>query len=281
MSADNTTQLDIAPLVVIVSETLDPRVRRRLEAEQQADIKTYEDLSRDLQMSEDINKIRQQVADNEEVDPFKKPEPTENQNDQSDAQNPQQQDNNNNNNSNNGDNNNQNNDNNSGGNNDNNDGGNDGGDSNNDNKNDSNNDDTSGNDDNNGGDEDLESIFEHHGSPRPREDYMRGLVKNYLALESSDGDVPELEHIKCFVHVDLGRNRADDKSLAAVQSLKDPENTIAYISEELSPNAESTLRSRAAAEALSGRGVKVFYDLEQVIDYLNELYDVVSGRKKG
>ena len=46
MSADtSTTKLDVAPLTVIVSEGLDPRVRRKMEAEQQADVKTYQNLS--------------------------------------------------------------------------------------------------------------------------------------------------------------------------------------------------------------------------------------------
>jgi hypothetical protein len=41
------------------------------------------------------------------------------------------------------------------------------------------------------------------------------------------------------------------------------------------------LRARKVAETLSSRGVKVFYDLDEAMEYLNELFDVVSGRKKG
>ena len=80
MSADNANKIDISPLTVVVSEALDPRVRRKLEAEQQADVKTYEELTRSMQVQEDLNKIRQQVdsKDDDEADPFKQPEATEN-----------------------------------------------------------------------------------------------------------------------------------------------------------------------------------------------------------
>ena len=80
MSADNANKIDISPLTVVVSEALDPRVRRKLEAEQQADVKTYEELTRSMQVQEDLNKIRQQVdsKDADEADPFKQPEATEN-----------------------------------------------------------------------------------------------------------------------------------------------------------------------------------------------------------
>lgn len=62
MSADtSTTKLDVAPLTVIVSEGLDPRVRRKMEAEQQADVKTYQEMTRDMEVQEDLNKIKQEV----------------------------------------------------------------------------------------------------------------------------------------------------------------------------------------------------------------------------
>ena len=57
----NTTKIDIAPLTVIVSEGLDPRVRRKMEAEQQADVKTYQEMTRDMEVQEDLNKIKQEV----------------------------------------------------------------------------------------------------------------------------------------------------------------------------------------------------------------------------
>ena len=87
MSETNTSKIDIAPLTLVVSEALDPRVRRKLEAEQQADVKTYKELTRSLEVQEDLNKIRQEVEkDGEEADPFKAPDATENQPQQADEQ---------------------------------------------------------------------------------------------------------------------------------------------------------------------------------------------------
>ena len=77
--SDNSSKLDIAPLTVIVSDALDPRVRRKLEAEQQADVKTYEEMTRHMEMQDDLAKIKDEVASKgDESDPFDKPEPVEN-----------------------------------------------------------------------------------------------------------------------------------------------------------------------------------------------------------
>lgn len=277
MSADTgTAKLDVAPLTVIVSEGLDPRVRRKMEAEQQADVKTYQEMTRDMEVQEDLNKIKQEVDEKgEESDPFKEPESVENQNAQADATNPtpaaepaaqpdagqhpaqqpapadnsqQQQQ-------------------------------------------------AqpaapadgagqspasaAGNDTNaGGGDDDLSSAFESHGMNLPP-DLLRRVLKDYIKMESGDHDIGSLDHIKTFVYVDLGQNNVKGDTLESVQTLRDPENTIIVISEDGSPDADTTLRARKVAETLSNRGVKVFYDLDEAMDYLNELFDVVSGRKKG
>lgn len=277
MSADTgTTKLDVAPLTVIVSEGLDPRVRRKMEAEQQADVKTYQEMTRDMEVQEDLNKIKQEVDEKgEESDPFKKPESVENQTAQADAANPapatepaaqsdanqqpaqqpapadnsqQQQQ-------------------------------------------------AqpaapadaagqspapaAGNDANTGeGDDDLSSAFESHGMSLPP-DLLRRVLKDYIKMESGDHDIGSLDHIKTFVYVDLSQNNVKGDTLESVQTLRDPENTIIVINEDGSPDADTTLRARKVAETLSNRGVKVFYDLDEAMDYLNELFDVVSGRKKG
>lgn len=277
--ADNTTKLDIAPLTIIVSDALDPRVRRKLEAEQQADVKTYEEMSRSMELQEDLNKIKQEVEDKgEENDPFKQPEATE---ENAPAQQPENpapaanpaaapakgqnnatQ------------------------------------------PNPAPATDTQAtppaNDQqpaapaatdsnpapaNNGqdaaADEDLSSAFESHGVKLPK-DLTRRVLKDYIKMESSDTDsTGELEHIKNFVYIDLGQNTTDGATLESVQTLRDPENTIVVINEKSSPDADATLRARTVAEQLSNRGVKVFYDADEAVNYLNELYDVVSGRKKG
>lgn len=273
MSADNTNKIDIAPLTIVVSEALDPRVRRKLEAEQQADVKTYEELTRSMQVQEDLNKIRQEVdeKDDDEADPFKQPEATENEAPAQAPANPEPApataaapapaaaptqpapaaapapaD--------------------------------------------------------NGGQapapaeqaqpaaqpaegegesEDLSAAFETHGTNLPK-DLVRRVVKNYLALESGDSEsVGELEHIKSFVFVDLGENAVSGDTLESVQTLRDPENTIVVINEKDSKDADTTLRSRRIAEQLADRGARIFYNLEEATNYLNELYDIVSGRKKG
>ena len=282
MSETNTSKIDIAPLTLVVSEALDPRVRRKLEAEQQADVKTYKELTRSLEVQEDLNKIRQEVEkDGEEADPFKAPDATENQPQQADeqaqqpaeAQNPAPD---------------QNantaaqpsdgaaapaaqapaevageqnqaaatQDPNAGGNN------------------------AAGGAAAGGGYEDLSAAFDGFGT-QLRLDLIRRVVKDYIKMESGDHDIGSLDHIKTFVYVDLGQNNVKGDTLESVQTLRDPENTIIVINEDGSPNADTTLRARKVAETLSNRGVKVFYDLDEAMDYLNELFDVVSGRKKG
>lgn len=272
--ADNATQLDVAPLTLIVSDALDPRVRRKLEAEQQADVKTYEEMTRTMQMQEDLTKIKQEVEENgEESDPFKQPEATEEQvpeaapaeaapaadpapaeqadaaqpantdqsqqpQQQAPAEQPQQQP-------------------------------------------------APAAEqqqpaaaDAGGADEDLSSAFESYGSGLPK-DLVRRVLKDYIKMESSDVEsTGELEHIKNFVYINLGSNEVDGDTLESVQTIRDPENTIVVINEDTSPSADVTLRARQVAEQLSNRGVKVFYDADEAVNYLNELYDVVSGRKK-
>lgn len=280
--ADNATQLDVAPLTLIVSDALDPRVRRKLEAEQQADVKTYEEMTRTMQMQEDLTKIKQEVEENgEESDPFKQPEATEEQvpetapaetapaadpapTEQTDAAQPantdqsqqpqqqapadqsQQQQ-----------------------------------------PADANAQPAPAADqqqpaaaDTGGADEDLSSAFESYGSGLPK-DLVRRVLKDYIKMESSDVEsTGELEHIKNFVYINLGSNEVDGDTLESVQTIRDPENTIVVINEDTSPSADVTLRARQVAEQLSNRGVKVFYDADEAVNYLNELYDVVSGRKK-
>lgn len=271
--ADNSTKLDISPLTLIVSDALDPRVRRKLEAEQQADVKTYEEMARNMQMQEDLNKIKQEVEDKgEENDPFKEPEATENnapqqqpeqpapadnpaapaegqQNEQATnaapaANAPQ-----------------------------------DGGST-----------PPAPAQDNNaqptpengqgGEDEDLSSAFESYGSGLPK-DLVRRVLKDYIKMESSDTEsTGELEHIKNFVYINLESNAVGGDTLDSVQTIRDPENTIVVINEDSSPSADVTLRARQVAEQLSNRGVKVFYNADEAVNYLNELYDIVSGRKK-
>lgn len=279
MSETNTSKIDIAPLTLVVSEALDPRVRRKLEAEQQADVKTYKELTRSLEVQEDLNKIRQEVEkDGEEADPFKAPDATENQPQQADeqaqqpaeAQNPTPD---------------QNanataqpadgaaapapaegageqnqaaatQDPNAGGNN------------------------AAGGAAAGGGDEDLSAAFEGFGTQLPS-DLLRRVVKDYIKMESSDTDsTGELDHIKSFVYIDLSENAVEGDTLESVQTLRDPENTIVVINEESIPNADTVVRARQIAEQLSNRGVKVFYDLEEATEYLNDLYDIVAGRKK-
>ena len=271
MSADNANKIDISPLTVVVSEALDPRVRRKLEAEQQADVKTYEELTRSMQVQEDLNKIRQQVdsKDDDEADPFKQPEATDNTAPAQEPANPSPA------------------------------papeatpaaapeagaqpapaaapttteqpaaaapapaaapaaGGEEGGDS-----------------------EDLSAAFESHGTNLPK-DLLQRVVKNYIAMESSDTEsTGELDHIKVFVFVDLSKNAVSGDTLESVQTLRDPENTIVVINEQDSQNADSTLRARRIAQQLADRGARVFYSMDEATDYLNELYDIVSGRKK-
>ena len=272
---DNATKLDIAPLTLIVSDALDPRVRRKLEAEQQADVKTYEEMTRSMQMQEDLTKIKQEVEENgEESDPFKQPEATEEQVPQNtpaepapaadpapaeqpaapaegqaqpaqpatppaEGQAPAAQ----------------------------------------------------------AaapaaapaeatpaapaeGEEDLSAAFESYGQGLPK-DIVRRVLKDYIKMESSDVEsTGELEHIKNFVYINLGSNEVNGDTLESVQTIRDPENTIVVINEDTSPSADVTLRARQVAEQLSNRGVKVFYDADEAVNYLNELYDVVSGRKK-
>lgn len=279
--ADNATKLDVAPLTLIVSDALDPRVRRKLEAEQQADVKTYEEMTRTMQMQEDLTKIKQEVEDKgEENDPFEQPEAVEDQtpaqqpenpapadnpapaeqpdaaqsadanqsqqSQQAPADQPQQP------------------------------------------AADANAQPAPAGDqqqqpaaDNAGGDdEDLSSAFESYGSGLPK-DLVRRVLKDYIKMESSDVEsTGELEHIKNFVYINLGDNEVNGDTLESVQTLRDPENTIVVINEDSSPSADVTLRARQVAEQLSNRGVKVFYDADEAVNYLNELYDVVSGRKK-
>ena len=272
---DNATKLDIAPLTLIVSDALDPRVRRKLEAEQQADVKTYEEMTRSMQMQEDLTKIKQEVEENgEESDPFKQPEATEEQVPQdtpaeptpaadpapaeqpaapaegqaqpaqpatppAEGQAPAAQ----------------------------------------------------------AaapaaapaeatpaapaeGEEDLSAAFESYGQGLPK-DIVRRVLKDYIKMESSDVEsTGELEHIKNFVYINLGSNEVNGDTLESVQTIRDPENTIVVINEDTSPSADVTLRARQVAEQLSNRGVVVFYDADEAVNYLNELYDVVSGRKK-
>ena len=272
--SSNTTEIDVAPLTVIVSDNLDPRVRRKMEAEQQAEVKTYLEMTRDMQMKEDLNKIKQDVADkDDETDPFKEPESVENQQPAAaPAATPPATDS------------------------------------------------TPAPAEQpqaaapatpapaaepaaapaatpatpaaapaatpatpaaapEGDNEDLSSAFESHGVKLPK-DLLSRVLKDYIAMESSDSGVGSLEHIKTFVYVDLSQNNVKGDTLESVQTLRDPENTILVISEDGSPNADTTLRARKIVETLANRGVKVFYSLEEGIDYLNELYDVVSGRKK-
>ena len=262
MSADNTTKIDIAPLTIVVSDGLDPRVRRKMEAEQQADVKTYQELTRDMETQEDLNKIKQEVKDKgEESDPFQQPDSVEDETQQADAQNPQpaeqpaegegneqqppaeqqqqpqkgQQE-------------------------------------------------AAQPADNaeagTNEEEDLSSAFESHGTNLPP-DLLKRVLKDYIKMESGDHDTGSLEHIKTFVYVDLGQNSVKGDTLESVQTLRDPENTILVIKEEGASDADATLRARRIADTLASRGVKVFYDLDEAMDYLNELFDIVSGRNKG
>lgn len=270
MSETNTSKIDIAPLTLVVSEALDPRVRRKLEAEQQADVKTYQELTRSLEVQEDLNKIRQEVEkDGEETDPFQKPEPSEAEPEQTteqakqpvEAENPAPAETN----------------------------------------------ETpaanteqpaegqqqaapaaapaantpaEGNADAGSGDEDLSSAFEGFGTSLP-EKLLKRVLKNYIKMESSDSDdIGELEHIKTFVYIDLSKNTVSGDTLESVQTLRDPQNTIVVINEESIPDADTTIRARRIAEQLANRGAKIFYDLDEATDYLNDLYDIVSGRKK-
>ena len=268
---DNATKLDIAPLTLIVSDALDPRVRRKLEAEQQADVKTYEEMTRNMQMQEDLTKIKQEVEENgEESDPFKQPEATEEQVPQDTPAEPapaadpapaeqsaapaegQEQPA------------------------------------------------QPATPPAEGqapaapaaapaeatpaapaeGEEDLSAAFESYGQGLPK-DIVRRVLKDYIKMESSDVEsTGELEHIKNFVYINLGSNEVNGDTLESVQTIRDPENTIVVINEDTSPSADVTLRARQVAEQLSNRGVKVFYDADEAVNYLNELYDVVSGRKK-
>lgn len=265
--SDNSSKLDIAPLTVIVSDALDPRVRRKLEAEQQADVKTYEEMTRHMEMQEDLSKIKDEVANKgEESDPFDKPEAVEDAAPQQQpaapapAENPAAPE-------------------------------------------------TppatppaeapatpapaegapaatpaapAAEPAPAEGEEDLSSAFESYGNPIPKDQLRRLVLKDYIKMESSDVDsTGELDHIKTFVYIDLATNSMKGDTLESVQTIRDPENTIVVINEKSSPDADTTLKARSIAEQLSNRGVTVFYDPEEAINYLNELYDVVSGRKKG
>lgn len=267
MSSDNSSKLDIAPLTIVVTDALDPRVRRQLEAEQQGDVKTYEELTKQMEMQEDFSKIKKEVEDNgDETDPFEQPEPTENNapppetqqnaqqpdqtqtpasNDTQEAQPPAEQQ------------------------------------SAPEAGTESPQNPATPQNDNAGDEEDLSSAFESHGTNIPV-DLVRRVVKDYIKMESSDAEsVGELEHIKTFVYIDLGTNTVSGDTLESVQTLRDPENTIVVINEATSPDANTTLKARSVAEQLTNRGVKVFYDVDEAINYLNDLYDVVSGRTKG
>lgn len=259
MSSDNSSKLDIAPLTIVVTDALDPRVRRQLEAEQQGDVKTYEELTKQMEMQEDFSKIKAEVEENgEETDPFKQPEateetpppaddttpppaddqqqqpPAEQQPAPTEGQQPEQQA-------------------------------------------------AQSNqaEQPQEGEEDLSSAFESHGTNLPK-DLIQRVLKDYIKMESSDAEsAGELVHIKTFVYIDLATNSVSGDTLESVQTLRDPENTIVVINESSSPDANTTLKARSVAEQLSNRGVKVFYNVDEAINYLNDLYDVVSGRTKG
>lgn len=266
--SDNSTKLDIAPLTIVVTDALDNRVRRQLEAEQQADVKTYEELTKEMQMREDLSKIKDEVENEnkDDTDPFENPESTEQppqdpvenptpaQNPSDDGQQQQQEQQ--------------------------------PPATNNDQQQPEQQADTGNQNQEQqppaeGGDEDLSSAFENHGMNLPK-DLVKRVVKDYIKMESSETEsVGELDHIKTFVYIDLSNNGVDGETMESVQTLRDPENTIVVINESSSPDADTTLKARSVAQQLTNRGVKVFYNLDEAINYLNDLYDVITGRVKG
>lgn len=267
------SKLDTSPLTVVVSESLDPRVKKKLEAQQQADVLTHKEFAEQMEINEDLANMQKPKkepqatppAEPAEQKPAAEDDPNAKQQPAPATQTPQP---------------------------------------------------TpapaanptppAGNDaqqnnqpaptppaakpaeptqqpaNNNqpadSNDEDLSTAFE---SATHNLDFLAHSLGVKFAMESQqqDADLAE-QNVKNFIHISADQTGIDRKTSLAIQQLQDPNNAVVVIDEVGVKDAESLARLRSYGKTLAGRGAKVFNSLDDSIDYLNEVYDELTGNNQ-
>ena len=110
------------------------------------------------------------------------------------------------------------------------------------------------------------------------------IMKEVYAGIPSD-DLPDLENNKVtsenFSYYLGDVTFKYKEALASEPTMSSIAHSVVLVRLEDAKDADTTLRARRVAQQLADRGVRIFYSIDEATDYLNELYDIVSGRKKG
>lgn len=84
--------------------------------------------------------------------------------------------------------------------------------------------------------------------------------------------------LKQVVYVAASDRGVDERTQHIVASLEDPQNTIVVVDLGDVAEAEAKMQFSALKKSLQGRGVTVVDSVDQAVEYLNEVYDQISGK---
>lgn len=128
-----------------------------------------------------------------------------------------------------------------------------------------------------GEDDDLSTAFESYGHDLDFLAHVLGVKKPAMESQQQDEDIAN-ENTKSYIHVKAGENGIDRRTSLAIQQIQDPNNVIAVIEEDGVDNVEDLARLRSYAKTLEGRGARVFNNVDDSIDYLNDVYNEMTGK---
>ena len=99
--------------------------------------------------------------------------------------------------------------------------------------------------------------------------------KSESAAQTEDSDLPP---IKTVVYVKAGDQGVDNRTSAIVATIEDPENTVVILDQSEVAEVEAKLQFKALTKQLQSRGIMVCESIDQAVEYLNQVYDEVSGK---
>lgn len=101
---------------------------------------------------------------------------------------------------------------------------------------------------------------------------------NYKTEDASQTDDSEAPPFKNIVYVKGSDAGVDNRTSAIVATIEDPQNTVVILDVSEVAEVEAKLQFKNLTKQLQGRNIMVADSVDQAVEYLNQIYDELSGK---
>lgn len=103
---------------------------------------------------------------------------------------------------------------------------------------------------------------------------------SYKSEDASQTDNPDTPPFKNVVVINGTDRGVDQRTSAVVAMIEDPENTVVILDTSEVAEVEAKMEFKALMKQLQTRGIMVVDSIDQAVEYLNNVYDEITGKSE-